>query len=257
MGINNRNYNSSGMVNTPKLDKQTSSSSTGLNLAKVFAYMFSALIITAAIAVAVGFGWRSWLQSADRSNVVGKINAILAVSGFLTIITTLIMNFVCLKQGKGVKIMFYIFAALMGVTLSTLTIYTEELPIVGIAFGMTSAVFALMWLVAFIGKDKLNPLATVGITVLLGAGLVALITWIITLFTRNVNNTVIWVLDFIIFGAIMLITIVDIARIQKIAAQGEMYDDLAVFCACTLYVDFIYILVRIATWLIIAYANNR
>ena len=257
MGINNKNYNTEDVViDTPKVHPGDSAPTKSFSLAKVFGYMFIALLITAVVAVGVGALFGEWYKN-DRNAANSGISIILAISSILTIITLFIINFGALKKGKGVKIGFFIFAGLMGVTLSTLVMFTDNLPIVGIAFGLTSLIFALMWGIAALGKEKIAPLGVVGAGLLLGAGLVALFSWIIILCTSAVDPTLIWVLDFIVFGAIMLITIADIARIQTICRQGEIYDDLAVYCACTLYIDFIYIFVRLATYLLIAYGKSR
>ena len=220
--------------------------------------MFSALILTAGVALLFGYLFSLWYAK-DPNRAAGMINLILAISGIGTVVVMLIMNFASLKNGKGVKVGFYVFAGLMGITLSTLTIYTQNTPILGIAFGLTSLIFAAMWGIAAIGKEKLAPLAVVGLGLLSGALLVSLFTWIVALIIRPTQSTLtlLWVLDFVIFGAIMLITIVDMARIQTILKQANVSDNTAIFCACTLYIDFIYIFVRLAYFLIILTAQNK
>ncbi len=258
MGINNKNYNTSGAINnTPNIGNEDSSSSKSLNLGKIFAYMFVALAITMGIALLFGWIFANWITtSSDKSSTANAINIIMIVASFAAIIMMFVMNYKVLKSGKGVKACFFIYAGLMGFTLSTLCVWVPWM-IIGVAFGITSVVFLLMWGIAALGKEKVTPLGAAGAGILLGAGIAALISWIVILCNPGIDTTVVWVIDFIIFGAVMLITIADMYRIQSIAKSGEVSDNLAVYCACTLYVDFIYIFVRIVTYLVIAYARNR
>ena len=56
--------------------------------------------------------------------------------------------------------------------------------------------------------------------------------------------------DYLVFSlvsllAMLFITAFDFYRVKKIASKGEQSNDLALYCAFNLYVDFIYILIRI------------
>ena len=256
MGINNRNYNTDNtVIEEPKttLGSNKSSSQAGVNFAKIFGYMFAALGVTAIVATLVGLGFNAWIKS--NNNVVPSgMNVILVVASILTVIVNLVMNFVCLNKGKGVKFAFFFFAALMGVTMASLTTFVDWY-LLAVAFGLTAGVFAIMWLIALIGGQKLTPLAIVGTSVLFGAILVGSITALIVAFsTLRVNPTFVWIIDFVIFGAVMLITIYDISHINDIVRKSEVTDNTAIFCACTLYVDFIYIFIRILA--IVARSRN-
>ena len=66
-----------------------------------------------------------------------------------------------------------------------------------------------------------------------------------------------WIVSFALFAAMMFITIFDIWNIKKICEKGEMSTNLELYCAFTLYVDFIYILIRVLYFLIIIFGNKR
>ena len=238
MGINNKQYNSSGINDTPTLNEPQQKSSALVNYGKIFGYMASALLLTAGVALLFGFLFSLWIKN-NGNKVPGGLIVIQMIASVLTLIAMILMNFVGLKKKAFVTGGFYLFAGLMGVTLSTLTMYVQWW-ILGAAFAITSVVFLLMWGIAAIGKEKLKPLAIVGLTMLFGAFIVGFITFIILLFAPISNPALLWIIDFVVFAAIMFITMADMARIQTIASSGGDFDNLAVYCACTLYIDFIY-----------------
>ena len=119
------------------------------------------------------------------------------------------------------------------------------------AFGITAGIFLLMTLIAVLTKGNLHPLLMVGIGLMIGAGVLSLVNWLIG------SDTIMWIVTFAMFAAIMFITMFDIWNIKKICERGAMNTNLALYCAFTLYVDFIYILIRVLIFLIIIFAKNR
>jgi len=55
----------------------------------------------------------------------------------------------------------------------------------------------------------------------------------------------------------MLITIFDVWRVKKIAQRGEQTNNVALFCAFNLYVDFIYIFIRVLSFVASIYGRRR
>jgi FtsH-binding integral membrane protein len=103
-----------------------------------------------------------------------------------------------------------------------------------------------MTVIALITKSSMNGLAIIGSMLFIGAGITGLFAWIFTLFLPIYNLTLYYILTFAVFVAVMLITMWDVKRITTICENGEMNNNLSLYCAFTIYTDFIYIFMRIA-----------
>ena len=104
-----------------------------------------------------------------------------------------------------------------------------------------------MALIAFLSKGNLSGLAITGIGLLIGALMLSLVNWIMWLVSPATWSVLYIAIQFIVLAAVMLITIYDMWRIKKIAERGEMNTNVELYCAFTLYVDFIYIFIRIVS----------
>ena len=104
----------------------------------------------------------------------------------------------------------------------------------------------------------MNGLAIAAIGLVTGALILSLVTWIeMLLLGEAMSYTLMWIVNFALFGAMMLITIVDMVRIKNIANSGGMNDNLSLYCAFTLYNDFIYIFVRVLYYILIIATKNK
>lgn len=252
MAINGRNYGSSSPENSFHESAHTSSKT--LNLGKVFGVMFLWLLATAGIAFGVGYLFAQWLVN-DPNGARGAMFGFMFGSAALALILTFFIQFSVLKKGKGMIIFSSLYVACMGVLLSTFTVFIDW-RILGIAFGITSAIFGVLALIGMIAKN-VRPMAYVGMMVLIGSLMVTLFTWLFTLFLPStVGFTMLWILDFAIFGAMLLLIIVDMHNINKICENCDMNTNLTLYCALTLYTDFIYIFIKIVYYLAIATSRN-
>ena len=75
---------------------------------------------------------------------------------------------------------------------------------------------------------------------LIGSIFLSLINWFIG------SDQLGWIVTFASFGAIMLITAFDVWRIRRISESGQASKNLALYCAFNIYIDFIYMFMRIA-----------
>ena len=228
---------------------QKSSSGT-LSFAKIFFYMFLGLALTAGVAFGVG---ALLLYKCPDFTVFRNVYLGLMIgSGITLIIMTFVINFVFLRGKHSILIPALIYCILMGVLLSTFVILLEgNWWLLGEAFGITAGVFLLLTLIAVVSKGNMSPLLMLGIGLLMGSGILVLVN----LLTRS--TTLYWIISFAIFAAMMFITIFDIWNIKKITERGEMTTNLELYCAFTLYVDFIYILIRVIYFLILIYGKSR
>ena len=238
-------------------------------MGRVYGYMFFGILITAIIAFGVGILFNVWIFgqisiSEDLGNVE-KINStglitLLVVLG-ISAIGVLIMSFVVqgtyFRGKKSVMVPALIYSILMGLLLSSLVIFVPW-PVLGITFLITAGIFGIMFLISYLSKGSLNFLGVIGIGLLIGAALIGLVGWIFILTGfLGAYMHLYWIVSFISFVAIMFITIWDMWRIKKIAEAGEMNDNLALFCAFTLYVDFIYLFLRVLRFVAYLFARRR
>ena len=234
---------------TPNQEVVGSKRSSGaLSFAKVFFYMFIGLAITTG--VAFGVGALLVYTCPDLDTFRNVYLGLMIGSGIAVIILTIVINFVFMRGRHSILIPAVLYSVLMGVLLSTFTIFVSWW-LLGMAFGITCGIFLLMTLIAVISKGNMSPLAMLGIGLLMGSGILILVNWLVG------STTLYWVISFAIFAAIIFISIFDIWNIKKICERGEMTPNLELYCAFTLYVDFIYILIRVLYFLILIYGKSK
>ena len=255
MGINNKNY-SNGSTSEVVFENNTSgvdTKSRAINMAKVYIYLAVQLLITGVVAFGLGALF-AWWMSRDYTNAKNTLNILTIISGLICVILCFGIAGSLTKSGKLVKPLVIVYNVLMGLLISTLTIWVDW-RILGMAFGITTAIFFVDAIIGMFAKGNMNWIAFAATTMLVGAGIMALVTWPFAIFMNSYNPSMVslvWAIDIIFFVAINLITLVDIVRLNKIAERGKMEDNLALYCAFTIYVDFIYIFVRLVMYLAIA-----
>ena len=264
MAINGRNYGSSGpsAKMTAPIDEKSRGSSKALNLGKMFGIMFIWLLFTAGIAFGLGFAFFSWMTSGGYTatnpnpNAVTGLWGVLIASGIGLIILTFVIQFFALKKGKGMIVLSSLYVLFMGVLCSSLVLFIDW-RILGIALGITSIIFGVLAVIGLLAKN-VKPMAMVGMMLIFGAAITALVTWLVILFTgiTGTTATILWVVDFALFAGMLLLIIVDLNQIGKICERGEVSTNITLYCALSLYTDFIYIFIRIAYFLAIALSKK-
>ena len=68
-----------------------------------------------------------------------------------------------------------------------------------------------------------------------------------------------WIIDFVCFALILLVTAIDMHNIKKIvdSSQGMNGNNLAIYCAYCLYVDFINILIRVVYYVLLLTSKKK
>ncbi len=224
------------------------SHSGNLSFAKIFFYMFLGLALTTG--VAFGVGAILVYKCPDVETFRNVYLGLMIGSGIALILMTFIINLVFLRGKHSILVPAIIYCLLMGTLLSSFTIFIDW-RLLGMAFGITSGVFLLMTLLAVFTKGNMSPLAMLGIGLLMGSGILILVNLLVR------SSTLYWVISFAVFAAMIFITIFDIWNIKKITERGEMSTNLELYCAFTLYVDFIYILIRVIYFLLLIYGKSK
>lgn len=152
-----------------------------------------------------------------------------------------------------------IYVVLMGILLSTFTFLFDWVILVE-AFGVTTVIFGVMGLLGYVSKGRLAGIGLILLGLIIGAGLLALINWIMILAggVTETNIRLSWIVSLLVFAFLMLVTMYDVYRIKKIAESGASQDNnLVNYCAYILYSDFIAILIRVIYFLAIIYGKRK
>lgn len=221
---------------------------------KVFLYLFIALAITAITCVLSGLLITYGAQG--NSDTLFLIFEVISICSLVAYIPVIIWTQISLlRGGKGLKPAFVIYSVLMGVFLSSLTAFLDFY-IIATAFGITCGAFAVMALIAWTSKRNLNYLTILAYGLLSGVCFVSIFSLIVGLFTGMQSGVLSAMVSGGIFIFVILITLVDLYNIKNIAGRGQASDNLAMLCAYNLYIDFIYIFLRVLIF-IARFAKRR
>ena len=229
----------------------------GRAMARVCGYMAIAVAITAAVAVGiaalmyyVAFGQHNFDEVVQLFRN-GQYNA--GVIGYLVVfgvcfIILLIMSFLMPKfllSGKhSAWPAFIIYSMLMGGMLSCFVLLVD-IATLGQALGISFAAFLIMFLIGRFSKVNLNPLGLVAIGILFVAVFIGLFTALFYWLNPVGFSWFNLVFNIIVCGVMMIITAVDAYNIKKTLEQGRASNNVLLFCAYSLYCDFISILIRV------------
>ena len=228
-------------------------------LAAVFKYVFFFLLITAAVNGLLGFIFLELfpIQSYINAASIGEgtydpsseqyfavYAGLLIGSGIFLFALMIWIMVVSFRQRGNLFIPFTLYAVNMGVLLSACTLFVP-VTTVAISLGITCLTFGVMFVIGYFTKVNTSILWMIVVGLLVGALLISLFNIIWSLVSPVTFDNIYWLVSFAIFGAMMLITIIDVANMKRIAERGEGSRNLALYCAFNLYVDFIYMFIRI------------
>lgn len=150
---------------------------------------------------------------------------------------------------------FVLYAIVMGVFISGFTMFVPFY-LIAISFGLTCFTFGIMFVIGWFTKRDLSILGMIGFGMMIGILFIGLFNVIWMLFFPGFEM-IYWVISYGMFAAMLLITIFDINRVKRIADSGEQSNKTAILCAFNLYVDFIYIFIRILSIVVRIYGRSR
>lgn len=228
---------------THRFETEKSAKSREFPMAKIYGYLALALLITGGVAfgfphLLIALGW----ESAFLPFIIVSAIAILPI---MIVFQLKAMN----PNSIAVPICYFLYSIAMGIMLSS-TFLAFEIVDIFFAFVIAGGTFGLMAVVGLVTKKSLNGLLPIVFVGMFGA----LILSLVNIFLRV--ETIYWIAEFVMFGAILLITAVDMNNIKRIAASRNVERNLAMYCAFNLYIDFIYIFIRILYFLAIFKNNN-
>ena len=230
--------------------------STSRAMGKVYLYMGLALLITAAVAVGVGFlfaGWiTNWTGTTLSTNYVNLNNApfivylVVLIASLIGVLITGIAMHVVLARGRhSVWPTFIIYAILMGVVMSVFLIVGIDFATLGEAFAISAAAFLIMGLIGFFSKKNLNIFGMVALAALFMVILFGLVSLVLFFLFPGLLAIYSIIYNVVIMVVLLIMVAVDTYNIKKIMSTGSANQNLCLYCAYIMYSDFIHLLIRV------------
>ncbi len=198
---------------------------------KVFLWMFLGLFATGLI---------SWFTYSTGLAEQMLINASFSIILIVELLVVIVFSFLFRKlPPTAVAILFFVYAVISGITLSTIYYIYDLTSIIYVLFASA----ALFGVFAFLGSVLKKDLSKIG-TLLMGILIVALIISIINIFVGNtlLDTIIDWVVLIVFFG----VTAWDIQQIKKMATITNIPEEkVHIYGAMMLYLDFINIFLRL------------
>lgn len=203
-----------------------------VSVAKVYGEMTIGILVTAVVAVLgqITGAYYSFLMATGMVGLIGLCVVQIALAVVLG------MRVTKMKSATA-RVMFYVYAALMGFTLSSIFM-VYDLGSIGVALGVTAAFFFALTMFGMTTKFnmlKAGPILTIGLIVLI-------ISQIVLAFVQVDGMTkIVCAIGLILFAGM---TIYDAqstrALLTEYEAQGpEMVKKISILCALNLYLDFV------------------
>lgn len=197
---------------------------------KTFMWMFLGLLATGVIAT-ISFA------SGFTYNYLITLWGPLAL---IELVVVLLFSFLARKLPPAVAgALFFIYSILNGITLSTIFVVFELASVI-LVFFATSAVFGACALFGYFTKVDLSKIRTIFLVTII----IAIIVSIINLFIGIpfVDTVIDWVVLLVFFG----VTAWDMQKIKMYSENSNLTEDnIAIYCAMDLYLDFINIFIRL------------
>lgn len=162
------------------------------------------------------------------------------------------VNFSCIANGKTLGPAFFTYSIVMGLLISPLVLVVDFAS-VAIAIGVTALAFGVMSLIAFNTKKELTTLGIFAYGLLSGLFILMIVNLIVYFIIGFEPFYLTLSIGF--FVVILLLTVCDLKHVKRIAVNGGASKNVALMCALNLYVDFIYIFIRLL--IIVASLRNR
>lgn len=244
------NFNSSTPGATPNVGERTTQRSL---LSKTFLYMFGFLMITVIVCLGISLIFQNVGMA---SEALARAYTIMLITASVTqIVLTIVIVFTSLRPGKAKVIPIILYAICMGVLISSFSLFLEWYTMTA-TFGIAALSFGAMALIGATSK-RASGMGMVGFGLLFGVLMVSLFNIIFALLLPGVWLIQNIITSIILVIAIMLITAYDVYNIKQISMRCQADNNLALYLAFNLYLDFIIILIHLLRLVVIFSSSNR
>lgn len=197
---------------------------------KVFFWMFIGLAIT------FGVGYYVSLNENMIYNIFGKSYWLLVIAELVVVIV--LSARIRKMQPMTAKILFCVYSFLTGLTFSSIFLAYNIMSIIYV-FGITSLIFLIFALLGYFTKMDLTKIGIYLLMALVGIIICCIVNIFVGSETFDLGIMIICVLVFIIYVAY------DVQVIKRNFYQINREDNLAIYGALQLYLDFINIFLRL------------
>ena len=203
--------------------------------AKTFLWMFLGLLATGIISVF------TYTQVLNKSEFLKEIGSVLPVIMIVEVVVVLIFSLLFRKLSPTVvAVLYFVYAALNGITLSSI-FFAFELGSIVTIFFVSCAVYAIFALVGMYAKIDLSKIGTICLIGLLACVIIS----IVNLFL-GVSSIFYYIIDYIVLLLFFGVTAYDMQKIKMYAMQGILPEEkIHIYGAMELYLDCINIFLRI------------
>ena len=203
------------------------------SMSGVFGWMFLAILLTGATA----FGLPYLLAASDSLELyigilIGGLVSVLVLTfvGRWIISTT--------KSAFVAILIFSLFSISMGVWISPLILF-YEIEVVGTSLLVTAVIFGIMAIYGSVTKTDLSGFGSILFMILIGAILISIINIFIA------NTYIDWIISYVLLAVYVGFVAYDVQNVKKLAESGQLTTNVSLLMALNLYVDFIYIFIRL------------
>ena len=238
---------------------------TSNSMVKVFLWLGLGLLITGVVSLGMPdfllFLMNTLGVTASAANTTYTV--LMVVSALVMFPSIIVMNMKAWRPKSGVMIAGYVtYCLAMGVLLSSMMMEIFALSVmsstsfvktISVAFLATAGSFLIMGLIGGLSKKNLGVLLPFLSSLMIGACAISLVNLFLG------SETIYWIIDFAMFAVILLVVAVDLNHVKRIAAAGGFTSEnnMAIYCAYYLYVDFINLFIRIVYYVAISASRDR
>ena len=241
---------------------------------QIFLYFGLGILLTAISSLLLGFIFSSiWPMSTIIDGVIylnqetiGIYTGILVVSMIALLIVSFVISFKSLRGSGSILVPYIVYSVLMGVVLSALAFFIGDTYIIGEALFITALLFLGMCGIGYVTHNKLATWAKITIGLSIALILLCLLNLIFIPFVFFGGNYsaffdgYIWtylITEGVVFLLFLVLTAFDMARIRTIAERGYGSKNIALYCALSLYTDFINLFIQVLRILLTIAASSR
>lgn len=240
-----------------KVSKTTNS--VAFSMGRVLLWLGLGILVTGIVAFTLPDLLIATIGTSNADLLNNVYMGITITAAILMLPAMLLIVFRVFKKTSVISIISYIvFTICVGVLLSGLFLWvlgiesSQAISTIATAFFVTAGCFIVMGLIGALTKKDLNILVPIVITAVLGILVISLVNFFLQ------NERIYWIVDFVCFGLMLVVTAIDMNNVKKLAEAGSFTSNngMALYAAYTLYVDFIYLFVRVLIYTMILKNRN-
>ena len=229
------------------------------SMTKVLLWMGFGLLVTAIVSLCLPDILLA-ITGGDPGSLYAGYITIYVISVLIMLPCALVVSFKAFSNKKvGITIAYFLYAIAIGMLLSTIfmqVLYTQPtsaLRLISLSFFVTAGCFLLMGGIGALTKKSLGGILPFAFTLLMGVLILSLVNFFLG------SELIYWISEFVIFGVILVFTAVDMNQVRRLAEsrQFESSYSLTIYCAFTLYVDFINIFIRILYFMLLLFGRKN